>query len=208
MVTDIRAFCDRHGACREGSEWAIANCRDMAEAWQILRPDWLLWVATREGVLNECQLRLFACWSARQAFTETTDPRSRNAVEVAERFARGEATRYELYAARSAARSAAESAAWSAAWYAAESAAWYAAWSAAWYAAWYAAWSAAEYAAWSAARSAAWSAARYAAWSAARSDAEYAAWSAARSDAWSAAESAQAAYIRASHPNPFIPAVV
>jgi hypothetical protein len=106
------------------------------------------------------EIRLFAVWCARQVQHLMTDKRSLAALDVAERFANGEASEEERSAAESAARSAAESAARSAA----ESAAW----------------SAAE----SAARSAAWSAA----WSAARSAAESAAWSAARSAAESAQE--------------------
>ena len=66
-------------------------------------------------------LREHACWCARQTLElqrregRKPDPRSWAAVDVAERYARGEATEEE----RSAAESAAESAAWSAAWSAA-----------------------------------------------------------------------------------------
>jgi len=103
-------------------------------------------------------LREHACWCARQALNaeraagREPDPRSWHAVEVAERFARGEATRDELDAARDAARSAsyaARDAARSAS-YAARSAA-RSAWDAAWAAraaasdaAWAAAWAAAR----------------------------------------------------------------
>ena len=96
---------------------------------------------------NDKTLRLFAVWCARNALSlvENPDPRSVNSVDVAERFANGEATREELCAAWDAARSAALDAAWdaarSAAWDAARSAAWDAAGSAAWDAAWDAAWS-------------------------------------------------------------------
>ena len=125
-------------------------CRRRTEVWQ-----------------HDCTrvLRLWACWCARRALQRERDagrepdPRSWTAVDVAERYARGEATNDEL--------STAEYAAYSAAWYAAYSAAKYAAYSAAWYAAWNAAYSAAWNAAKYAARGAAW----YAAYSAAR-DAE------------------------------------
>jgi len=116
---------------------------------------------------SDKEIRLFAVWCARQVQHLMTDKRSIDALDVAEKYASGMATRDELERAESAA----ESAAWSAAWSAARSAAESAAWSAAW----------------SAAESAARSAARSAAWSAAESAARSAAWSA----AWSAAESAQ-----------------
>jgi hypothetical protein len=44
-------------------------------------------------------IRLWACWCVRQVWNVVTDERSRDAVRVSERFARGEATRKELRAA-------------------------------------------------------------------------------------------------------------
>ena len=198
LTNDIREFCEQHRACRDGRGWAIFNCRDMVEAWQTLKPEWLVWVATRAGVLSECDQRLFACWAARQAFTDATDPRSRNVVDVAERFAHGEATQDELSAARVAVWTAAESTARLAAESAAESEARVVAESAAQVAAWAAAESDARVAAESAAQVAAWAAAESAARLAAESAARWA-----RVVAESAAIEKQAAYIRASYPNPF-----
>ena len=101
------------------------------------------------------EIRLFAVWCARQVQHLMTDKRSLDALDVAERYANGEATQDELVAAGDAA--------WAAARDAASDAARSAAWSAARDAAWSAAWSAARDAAWearSAARAAAWKAAR------------------------------------------------
>jgi hypothetical protein len=188
----IKEFCDRHGACREGREWAMANCETMADVWAAAKPGWLMWVATRPGVLGDREIRRFAVWSARQVQQLMTDARSLAALDVAERYTNGEATDEELAAAGAAAW-AARSAAWAAR-SAAEAAAWSAAEAAAGAAAEAAAWSAAEAAAWSAAE-AARSAAEAAAWAAgaaAWSAAEAAAW-AAGAAAWSAAEAAAGA---------------
>ena len=48
---------------------------------------------------NDKTLRLFACWCVRQIWPLLTDERSRNAVDVAEKYANGEATSEELAAA-------------------------------------------------------------------------------------------------------------
>ena len=102
----IAEFCDRHGACPDGRRWALANCSDMMDAWVKLRPDWILWVASRPGVLTDRELRLFAAWSARQVKHLMTDSRSIEALDVSERHAIGQATDDELAAALAAARDA------------------------------------------------------------------------------------------------------
>lgn len=72
-------------------------------------------------------IRLFAVWCARQVEHLMQDQRSKDALDVAERFANGEATEEERAAARAAAGDAARSAAWAAA----RAAEWAAAWDAA-----------------------------------------------------------------------------
>ena len=70
---------------------------------------------------NERTARLFACDCAERSLDmverrgSKVDPRSRKTIEVARRFAAGEATRGELVAARDAASAAAWDAAWDAA---------------------------------------------------------------------------------------------
>ena len=125
----IQEFCDLHGACSEGRKWAMGNCQTMDDVWKTASPDWLIWVATRRGVLTDGELRRFAVWSAMQVQHLMADPRSLAALDVAERHANGEAAEEELAAARSAAWAAAEAA--EAAEAAAEAAAWAAARSAA-----------------------------------------------------------------------------
>lgn len=96
---------------------------------------------------HDMEIRLFAVWCARQVEHLMTDPRSKDAINVSELYANGNATESDLAAARAAA--------------------WDAAWDAAWAVAWAAASAAASAAAWDAASAAAWAAARDAAWDAA-----------------------------------------
>jgi hypothetical protein len=148
-----------------------------------------LWCCRAEPQYDR-EWRLLAVAYARHVEHLNTDPRVKNANDVAERYANGEATDEELTAARDAAEAAGDTAeaagdawaAWAAARAAAESA-WSAAWAAAGTAAGAAAWAAgtagtAAGAAWAAgaagtaAGTAAGAAAGAAAWSAARAAAE------------------------------------
>jgi hypothetical protein len=124
------------------------------------------------------EIRLFAVWCARQVEHLMTDPRSIAALDVAERFANGQATADELDTAQAAAWAAwaARAAAWGAAGAVAEDAARAArdaaraAARAAAGAAWGAAGAAARGAAGAAAWGAAWGAAGAASWEAARAE--------------------------------------
>ena len=192
----IEEFCDEHGACQDGRQWALENCASMADAWDKLKPEWLLWVATSEGVLTDNQLRLLSCACIRKTpigngktvWDLLTDERSRNAVEVSERFTNGEATIGELAAARAAA----QDATWTSSYAAARTAECAAARAATWTASYAAAWTA-ECAA---ARAAACAAARADACAAARADA--------RDAARDAARDFQAKLLRETVPNPFL----
>ena len=174
MKISTKDFCEQHAACPVGREWALAISDDMAVVWDAMvsgrRFDWLIWTATRRDVFPDSTLRLLACRFARETpladgrtvWDLLTDPRSRAAIETAERHARGEATDEEMAAAGDAA------AAW--AWAADGAAARAAARAADGDADAHASWAAARAAAWAAARAAdaSWAAARDAAWAAAR----------------------------------------
>ena len=64
---------------------------------------------------HDREIRLYAVWCARQVQHLITDKRSLDALDVAERFANGRATKDELAAARAAAWAGAWAAAWDAA---------------------------------------------------------------------------------------------
>jgi hypothetical protein len=117
MTMTIAEFCTKHGACAEGREWAIATgLTTMSELWKRadITPEWRVWIATRDDVLTDRTLLLFACWCVRQVWHLLTDDRSRSAIEVAERFADGKATAEELDAAFAAAWAAASDAGYAA----------------------------------------------------------------------------------------------
>lgn len=85
------------------------------------------------------EIRLYGVWCARQVEHLMTDQRSKDALDVAERFVNGLATEQELTAARNAAYAAAYGAAWDAAgtsawaaWNVVGNAAWNAVGNAAW----------------------------------------------------------------------------
>jgi hypothetical protein len=59
-----------------------------------------LWVVLRTDLISERTIRLFAVWCARQVQHLMKDPRSIAALDVAERFANGEASKEEWDAAR------------------------------------------------------------------------------------------------------------
>lgn len=119
----IEQFCEIHNACKEGRDWAIANCKTMTECWANLPPSYLIWTATRPNVLSEKELRLFAVFCCREVWHLLIDERSRNAVEVIERFANGQASKEEMHVAYLAAVDAAREASCAAAYAAANAAA-------------------------------------------------------------------------------------
>ena len=171
-------FCDQTRACKDGQIFALKH-KTMAEVWDNCpKLGWLFWMLEKQTDKPEKQLRLFAVWCARQVQHLMRDKRSLDALDVAERFAYGNATEGELAAARAAAL-----AAWDTALADAGEAAWAAAWADAGEAAWAAAWADAG------------AAARAAAWAAERATAQ--------ATAWDAAWDAQSAQFKKMIANPF-----
>ena len=106
-MKQILKWLKKHEACKEGYIYS-KQFTDPKEWWDNFeRGDWMLWVLYRcIGYNDETQLRKITLAKARCAklvIHLMKDDRSRNAVEVAERFGKGEATREELDAAYAAA---------------------------------------------------------------------------------------------------------
>ena len=105
------ALLKRLQACPEARAFAATH-PDLESAWNACEhPDWMIWLLRRLQFQERATYCLFACRCVRdtpladgsKVWGLLTDPRSRAAVEVAERFARGEATPAELAEARRAA---------------------------------------------------------------------------------------------------------
>ena len=127
MLHTTKRLCRERGACKDGY-------RKLCEAYPDRGDDdpiSLLEVLESNGVLDAAwafratvedsdrEARLFACLCAESVLpiyekTHPGDERPRKAIEVARRFASGEATRKELAAARDAAWAAASAAAFAA----------------------------------------------------------------------------------------------
>lgn len=109
------ALLRKLGACKEAREWC-KTVPDLETAWNTCkRSDWMLWALDAIGYKDDKALRLYACacvrgtplGDGRTVWDLLIDERSRNAVQVSERYADGQATDEELAAAWAAAGAAA-----------------------------------------------------------------------------------------------------
>jgi len=126
------------GACQGAIQYAVTQPDALAVIKNCPQVEWLGWLDNKCNILTDKERRLLACWcvrntplaDGRKVWHLLADQRSRNAVEVAEKYANGEATDDELTAARDAAWDAWD--ARDAAWVARDAArvAWDAAWDA------------------------------------------------------------------------------
>ena len=144
--TELQLKLTELDACADAKKFCEG--KTLQQAWdECTKSEWMFWLIIKSKTnANDKQLRLIAVRCARRVQYLMTDQRSLIALDVAERFANGEATEEELDAA------------WAAAWDAARDAARDAAGDAAWAAARAAAGDASGAAAWAAAGDAAWDA--------------------------------------------------
>lgn len=105
-MISIEEFCAKHCDYSYLLEWALNNCTDMLDAWNKLEPEWLVWVASRPGVLSYKEMCFYAVFCASQVENLLNDRRSKCAIAVAEQFANGKVTENELIAAQAAAKNA------------------------------------------------------------------------------------------------------
>jgi len=107
-VTDltIAKFCAKHNACISGRVWALENCNSMQDAWKKLPWNYLTWTARQSGVLTDMELRRYAIFCARQVQSLMEDQRSVHAIDVAEKFLNGTASKADLKQAQDEAREA------------------------------------------------------------------------------------------------------
>ena len=107
MTLTVESFLTNAGkeACPEGAAFA-RQYQTMQEVWaNCTNPGWMFWILERTRPLDGITQRRLACAFVRQpeVWKLLTDERSRNAVEVTEKFCDGQATSDELaYAANAA----------------------------------------------------------------------------------------------------------
>jgi hypothetical protein len=98
-------------ACTYGIKWAEGK-ENLREVWEKCeRSDWMIWALRKIDFKDDRKYRLYACAcvrgtplaDGRTLWDLLTDDRSRNAVEVAERYAEGKASEEERLEARKAA---------------------------------------------------------------------------------------------------------
>ena len=92
----ISDFCKKHGACKNG-EIRASKFNDMDDFFMnSTEYTDVIWAIARKDVLTEKEMRLFACWCVRQIWHLLKDDRSKTAIIIAEKYAKGEATKNDL----------------------------------------------------------------------------------------------------------------
>lgn len=98
----FKEFRERHESTGYFDDWKLDDSVEMSDAWQSLTFRQMLSLATFEGVLTDQELRMLSVVAARQVQHLLRCDETRYAIDVAEKFANGEATIEELTAAHNA----------------------------------------------------------------------------------------------------------
>ena len=101
---NVKEFCRKHNACHTGSKFALkfATMKDVWDALMRGEPDkknarcWALWIISRDGVLSKMERVELSVRFAERVKHLMKDQRSIDALEVAKRYAEGNATDEEL----------------------------------------------------------------------------------------------------------------
>lgn len=101
---NVKEFCRKHNACHTGSKFALkfATMKDVWDALMRGEPDkktarcWALWIISRDGVLSKMERVELSVRFAEHVKHLMKDQRSIDALEVAKRYAEGNATDEEL----------------------------------------------------------------------------------------------------------------
>lgn len=101
---NVKEFCRKHNACHTGSKFALkfATMKDVWDALMRGEPDkktarcWALWIISRDGVLSKMERVELSVRFAERVKHLMKNQRSIDALEVAKRYADGNATDEEL----------------------------------------------------------------------------------------------------------------
>lgn len=108
-IEDIRSWNPCYDPATQLPEGWGGNALDILKRNDVSVDD-RFWVVLRKNIIDDKTLRLFAVWCARQVQHLMKDPRSVSAIDMAEDFAKGEASIEDLNAARAATRASAQEA--------------------------------------------------------------------------------------------------
>ena len=108
----IKEFIEKFNPCEERAEWALAECSTMQEVFAKAKPGWRIWIAARPGIMSKKDLILWACKCVKKTplanggtvWDLLTDKRSKRAVKIAKKYAKGEVSFKVMERAANAAR--------------------------------------------------------------------------------------------------------
>ena len=111
----IKEFIEKFNPSKEFVKWALAECTTMPEVFAKAKPEWRIWIAARPGIMSKKDLILWACRCIKKTplhdggtvWDLLTDKRSKRAVKLAKKYAKGKVSfKVMEEAARSAASAA------------------------------------------------------------------------------------------------------